>query len=266
MVFVFVFLGMQFGLFNVQGSVSERNAFFIQGSSSIPLPKKQVSSCVDLSISCDIFLTNEWQTVSFGLEKDKDIILRVSKETGVPARLIASLAVPEQLRFFSAEREVYKKYFEPLKILGSMSQFSLGVTGIKPETAKSIEDNLKTKTSPYYLGSDYEKILDYKDGQDPNKTQYQRLTNPKDHYYSYLYTALFIKQIQAAWTNAGFPLKEGQEGIYATLFNLGFSKSHPNQNPKRGGAVITVGGKSYTYGDISDIFYTSDTLISIFPK
>lgn len=265
-VFTIVFFGMQFGVFNVRGSISDRNAFFAQASSTAPVAKKDDYKCIDGTKVCDIFLTPEWQTVSFGLQKDSSVITEVSKETGVPARLIASLAVPEQMRFFSAERESYKKYFEPLKVLGTMSQFSLGVTGIKPKTATEIEDNLHATTSPYYLGETYEHILDYREGEERDETQYKRLTDSKNHYYSYLYTALFIKQIETSWKNAGHPIASEHLGVYATLFNLGFSKSNPNDAPKLGGAVIKVGGKSYTYGDIADIFLKSDKLTTEFPK
>lgn len=257
---------MQIGAFNVKGSISDRNTFFTNSSSSTPLPKKEESTCLNGKDVCDIFLTKEWQTVSFGLQKDAPVITQVSRETGAPPRLIASLAIPEQIRFFSAERESYKKYFEPLKILGTMSQFSLGVTGIKPKTATEIEDNLHATTSPYYLGETYEHILDYKEGEDRDEIQYKRLTNSKDHYYSYLYTALFIKQIETSWKASGHPIKETDRGVYATLFNLGFSKSNPNETPKLGGAVIAVGGKKYTYGDIADIFLKSDTLTTEFPQ
>ncbi len=54
--------------------------------------------------------------------------------------MIASVVVPEQTRFFTSNREVFKRYFEPLKILGSLSQFSLGVSGIKEDTAIQIEN------------------------------------------------------------------------------------------------------------------------------
>ncbi len=265
-VFSFVFIGMQMNLFSVKGSITERNSFFQSGTSTPVTQKIDSYLCKDGTKTCDLFLTPEWQTVSYGLEKDAPVLARVSKETGVPVRLLASLAVPEQLRFFSAEREVYKRYFEPLKILGTMSQFSLGVTGIKPHTAEEIENNLTSTSSPYYLGPDYETLLSYKDGEDRDKTQYDRLTDSKNHYYSYLYTALFIKEIESSWKNAGFPISKENEGVYATLFNLGFTKSVPKANPSIGGAVITLGGKKYTYGEIARRFLQSDELTTSFPK
>lgn len=263
--FTFVFIGMQFNLFSVKGSIAERNSFFKNTASTTPI-KVDDYRCTDGTKVCDIFLTPEWQTVSYGLQKDAPVLERVSKETGVPVRLLVSLAVPEQLRFFSSERDVYKKYFEPLKILGSMSQFSLGVTGIKPHTAEEIENNLVSTTSLYYLGKDLETKLSYREGEDRDKEQFARLTNSKDHYYSYLYTAFFIKQIDSAWVRAGFPIAKNNEGVYATLFNLGFAKSRPNANPKIGGAFIKIGGRNYTYGEIAARFLESEELIKQFPK
>ncbi len=265
LLFSFVFIGMQFNLFAVKGSIAERNSFF-QNSSSSPTLSKDEYTCTDGKSVCDLFLTPEWQTVSYGLTKDSSLLQKVSSETGVPVRLLVSLAVPEQLRFFSAEREVYKKYFEPLKILGTMSQFSLGVTGIKPHPAEMIENNLVATTSPYYLGTDFESKLTYGDGVDKDKEQYLRLTNSKDHYYSYLYTALFIKQIEMSWKSAGHPITKENEGVYATLFNLGFEKSLPNAYPKVGGATIKLGGKTYTYGEIASRFLASSELVRLFPK
>lgn len=265
LLFSFVFVGMQLNLFSVKGSIAERNSFFQNGTSSPALSKDEYR-CTDGKTTCDLFLTPEWQTVSYGLTKDAPLLQKVAKETGVPVRLLVSLAVPEQLRFFSAEREVYKKYFEPLKILGTMSQFSLGVTGIKPHTAEMIENHLLATTSPYYLGKEFETILSYPDGADKDKEQYLRLTNSKDHYYSYLYTAIFIKEIESSWKAAGFPISKENQGVYATLFNLGFEKSLPNAHPKVGGAFIKLGGKSYTYGEIASRFIASDELVSLFPK
>lgn len=258
---------MQFNLFRVKGSISERNSFFQTNSatSTSPTVQKPKSSCPNEENTCNLFETAEWKTVSFGLAKDEEVIKKVSSEVGINPRLLVSLTVPEQLRFFSAEREVYKRYFEPLKLLGTMSQFSLGVTGIKPRTADTIEANLHATSSPYYLGKDFETLLDY-ETKDTEKEQYERLTDAKNHYYQYLYTALFIKQIQVSWEKSGFPIRSGSGGVYATLFNLGFEKSHPHGAPKLGGASIALGGKLYTYGDIAQLFLESTELTREFPK
>ena len=67
--------------------------------------------------------TPEWAAIKGGLQKDVAVISRVSDETGIPKRLLAATVVPEQTRFFTSERDIFKRYFEPLKILGSLSQF-----------------------------------------------------------------------------------------------------------------------------------------------
>ena len=82
------------------------------------------------------------------------------------------------------ETETFKKYFEPLKLLGSMSQFSLGVTGIKPETAKNIELYANTPSSPFYPGDVYASLIDYPDKVKQGDERFNRL-------YS-AYYALFV--------------------------------------------------------------------------
>ncbi|MGM3099375.1 hypothetical protein, partial [Bacillus cereus group sp. BC327] len=72
-----------------------------------------------------------------------------------------SVVVPEQTRFFTSNREVFKRYFEPLKILGSLSQFSLGVSGIKEETAIQIENQALDSTSPFYPGLGMAALFSY---------------------------------------------------------------------------------------------------------
>ena len=269
MVFTAVFLGMQFGLFNVRGSILERNAFFTKGSSSqsasvtASVPSQP---CVELSQKvCAWNETPQWQVVAGGLLKDVSIIERVASETGVSSRLIASVVVPEQIRFFTSEREVFKRYFEPLKILGSLSQFSLGVSGIKQETAVQIEQYANDPTSPFYPGDGYGKLLVYAPGADHDKELYNRLTDAKNHYYSYLYTAIYIREIQMQWNRAGYPLVTKPE-IIGTLFNIGFQGSHPNAAPQVAGASITTGGTSYTFGELGGLFYDSRELLSAIPR
>lgn len=262
-VFTVVFFGMQHGLFNVRGSIAERNAFF--GNQ----PTKEITiytpPCINQQTICDWNQTPEWQVVKGGLQKDSAVIAKVSSETGVPARMIASVVVPEQTRFFTANREVFKRYFEPLKILGSLSQFSLGISGIKQETANSIEKNIADRTSPLYPGTDFSSLITYTNPANHDAELYNRLTDAKDHYYQYLYTALFIKEIEEEWSTAGFPIDQNP-GVVVTLFNLGFQASHPNATPLVGGSTITTGGKDITYGELGATFYYSDELVNQFTK
>lgn len=258
--FVGVYFAMQYGLLNVRGSIAERNAFFGTASSTPKVP------CSDTQYTvCEWNQTPEWEVVKGGLAKDAAIIIRVAGETGVSARMIATVVVPEQIRFFTANREVFKRYFEPLKILGSLSQFSLGVSGIKEETADKIEMYANDPTSPFYPGDGMSALVAYPDGSDHDSELFNRLTDANDHYYSLLYTALYIKEIQEQWRRAGFDISKNPEAV-ATLFNVGFQASRPNANPRAAGAAIETGGHSYVYGELGALFYNSNELTDVFPK
>ncbi len=265
LLFTGVFVAMQFGLLNVQGSIAERNGFFAQFGAA-PDAASSTPPCADPSQSvCGWQYTPEWPVIKGGLQKDAGVIAQVSQQTGVPARIIASVVVPEQVRFFTSEREVFKRYFEPLKILGSLSQFSLGVSGIKQETANGIEEYANNPTSPFYPGASIAPLLTYSASSTPHDQElYNRLTDAKNHYYSYLYTAVYIKEIEAQWKLAGFDISNNS-GALVTLFNIGFQNSHPNASPAPGGAYISTGGKSYTYGELGQAFYSSSELRDIFP-
>lgn len=256
-----VFFAMRMNLLNVRGSSIERNSFF----KSSETEKIKVIPCITADKVCDWDQTPEWAVVESGLIKDKDIINRVANETGVSARLIISTVAPEQLRFFTANRESFKKYFEPLKILGSLSKFSLGVSGVKQDTAKAIENHLKNADSPFYPGNDLLPLIAYKDTDVHDTVLYNRLTDSKNHYYSYLYTALLLKQVQAHWAKAGFA-SQATPGILITIFNTGFGNSKPNPAPVVGGAPLTVGGITYAFGTLGAEIYASDALIEYFPK
>lgn len=286
-----VFIGMQYGLLNVRGSIEERNASFgplptltkqIQNSlspfSSTSTPTQaqttgsttedtitSTESCVSGQTKCEWNETTQWIVVRDALIKDKPIIDRVSTETGVPSRMIASAIVPEQIRFFTSNREVFKRYFEPLKLLVSLSKFSLGVSGIKQDTAAQIETYAQAPDSIFYPGVGIADRLVYADGTDHDQELFNRLTDAKDHYYSYLYTAVFLKEIQAQWATAGFDV-QNRPDVLVTLFNLGFSASKPNPEPKVAGSVIELGGQNYTFGYLGTTFYHSNELLDIFPR
>jgi hypothetical protein len=265
LLFTGVFFAMQFGLLNVQGSIAERNAFFAQFGAA-PGAATSTPPCIDVGKTvCDWRDTPEWPVIAGGLTKDSGIIATVSKETGVPSRMIVAVVVPEQIRFFTSEREIFKRYFEPLKILGSLSQFSLGVSGIKQDTAYSIEAYAADPSSPFYPGPSVAPLLAYAASTTPQDAQlYDRLTDANNHYYSYLYTAIYIKEIESQWNAAGFNISNNP-GVVVTLFNIGFQNSHPHANPLAGGAVITTGGQNYTYGELGQDFYDSGELTDLFP-
>ena len=92
-----------------------------------------------------------------------------------------------------------------------------------------------------------------------------RLTDPKNHYYSYLYAGLLIKEEMTQWKNAGFPIDNRPE-VLATLFNIGFNHSIPKIEPETGGATFSINGYNYTFGGLAFDFYYSDQLTEDFPN
>jgi hypothetical protein len=206
---------------------------------------------------------SEWEDFKIAVEKDKKLIDSVSKQCDVEARLIVACLVGEQIRLFNSDREAYKKWIGPLKILSVESKFSLGVTGIKELTAQKIEANIKDSSSIFYLGKKYENLLDFKT-EDIEQERFDRLTSFRNHYYSYLYAALFLKQVKVQWEKKGFPIDKRPE-ILTTLFNVGYPQSVPKENPKVGGSTIKIKNKNYTFGLIGYQFYYSGELFDLFP-
>lgn len=207
--------------------------------------------------------TDEWRAFHAAVVKDTALINEVAATAGVSSRLIVSQLVGEQMRLYFSDRELFKQVFAPLKILGSETQFSLGVSGIKEGTAQLIENHLKDPQSIFYLGSSYEHMLDFKTD-NPTNERVERITDSHNHRYAYLYTALFIQQIETQWKNAGFDVSHRPE-IIATIFNLGFGSSHPNDTPHVGGASININGTAYTFGSLAYEFYYSGDLADEFP-
>lgn len=251
-----VFIAMKLHLTNVSGKVDPASNFFNTTKNNT---ERKTEAAKTKGPWVD---SAEWKVINAGFDKDKDLILKASEVSGVSSRLIVSTIISEQFRFFTSNREAFKRFFEPMKLLGNATQFSYGIAGIKTDTAMTIENGLKDSTSPYYLGPEYEHLLDFTTT-DVDAERMTRLTDPHNHYYSYLYTALFLKEITAEWQKAGYPIDNRPE-ILATLFNIGFSHSKPNGDPQTGGATITVNGKNYTYGSMAFSFYYSDEMTQEF--
>jgi hypothetical protein len=206
---------------------------------------------------------SEWTDFRYAVAKDKAIIDSVARQTGVESRLIVSCLVGEQIRLFNSKREAYKKWIGPLKILSVETTFSFGVTGIKEHTAQQIEHNLKDTTTVFYLGKKYRNLLNFHTDTIQGE-RFRRLTNYHNHYYSYMYAALFLKQINQQWKKAGFPIENRPE-ILATLFNVGFAMSQPKSHPRVGGSTIIIDEKPYTFGAVAYDFYYSGDLFELFP-
>jgi len=203
----------------------------------------------------------EWSVLKEAILKDKSDIFAAADKVGINPRMIVAVLMVEQLRLFHSDRELFKEIFAPLKILGNQSQFSWGVMGIKQDTARQIEDNLKDPASPWYLGPEYEHALDFATSSAPDQDtqRFERLTDDKSRYFSYLYAALMMKEIETQWQKAGVPIDDRPD-IIATLFNIGFQNSHPHQDPKPGGAEIDIGTTTYSFGGLAGSFYRSNEM------
>ncbi len=201
---------------------------------------------------------DEWMTIRAAMVKDSATIHDAAAVADIDPRLIAANLSVEQLRLFHSQRELFEKFFKPLTILGNATQISLGVMGIKEATAKQIEQHLTDPESPYYLGPEHEHDLDFTTN-DIASERYTRLTDEDNHYYSYLYAGLYIRQMLTQWERAGFPIDDRVE-IIGTLFNVGFNQSNPKAEPIVGGSTITVGDRTYSFGSLSFEFYYSGEL------
>ena len=95
--------------------------------------------------------------------------------------------------------------------------------------------------------------------------RFTRMTNQRDHYYSYLYAGLYIKQMMNQWKVAGFDIAKKPE-VVSTLYNIGFSHSVPKNDPKSGGAKIEIGDYVYSFGSLGAEFYNSNELLEEFPR
>ncbi|MFM7021355.1 MAG: hypothetical protein ACKOXB_00135 [Flavobacteriales bacterium] len=227
------------------------------------LGRKKTADSVKTGSIFDWMNIMEWSDLKVAVEKDKALIDSVSKLTGVEARLIVCALIGEQIRLFNSKREAYKRWIGPLKILSVESKFSLGVTGIKEHTARRIEQCIKDSTSKFYLGKQYEHLLDFQTDS-VDRERFQRLTSFRSHYYSYMYAALFIKQMKVQWERAGFPIDNRPE-ILATLFNVGYEQSIPKANPRVGGSGIKIEDKMHSFGAIAYEFYYSGEMYDLFP-
>lgn len=206
----------------------------------------------------------EWYVLKKAIIKDRDYIDRAARDAGIPSRLLVSLLVPEQMRLFHSNRELFKQVLSPLQIIVSQNQFSWGIMGIKQDTATAIENHLKQSDSPFYLGKEYENVLNFKTDNIPVE-RFERITDEHNHYYGYLYAALYLKQIIVQWQKAGFDISNRPE-ILATIYNTGFGSSKPNTDPKSGGAAIDINGSSYSFGRLAAEFYYSDELVAYFER
>jgi hypothetical protein len=263
------YFAVRFGLTNEKGIIDTQREAFL-GATSLPhelIPSSAKAVPPDApAFSGPWAQSEEWQVMEAAIRRDQTTIQKAANDSGVPARLLVANLVAEQLRLFFTDREDYKKFFYPLKILGPQTQFSWGVMGMKEATAVQVEANLKDPNSPYYPGAQYEHLLDFPAGTtDVSTARFQRMTDQHNHYWSYLYAGLYLKEIEAQWEKAGFPITNNI-AVLSTLYNIGFAHSMPNANPQVGGAAITLSDGTRAFGALAAEFYDSNLLTDIFPK
>jgi hypothetical protein len=253
--------------------------FAIQLKQDLPNFNEQVKVCADMEIdfesleqkfsniqNSNLFVwqdSEHWRIIKEGIARDKDKIQQAASIAGVDERQIVAIAIVEQLRLYYTQRELFEKIFKPLKILASANKMAWGIMAIKEKTAMQIESNLQDEKSPYYLGKDLETALNFTSA-NHNNERYKRLTNEKDHFYSYLYGALYIKQIETQWQKQGFDISDRPE-ILATIFNIGFKNSVPKANPMVGGSTMNILGQTYSFGGLAHEFYYSGEMEDVFP-
>lgn len=207
--------------------------------------------------------TVEWEALREAIAKDSALLNEAGRLTGVEPRMIAACLIGEQIRLFNSNRETFKKYLGPVKVLSVQSQFSYGVNGIKDRTAQAVEEHLKDPSSEFYMGRRYEHLLDF-ETENLADERYKRLVDYRNHLYSYIYTGCIIHQTMLQWKRAGYDISDRPDILF-TLFNVGFSQSHPNPDPQCGGSHISVSGHTYTFGAIGFDFYYSGELADVFP-
>jgi len=205
-----------------------------------------------------------WKIIKEAVVKDQKTINEAALKAGIQPRLLLSVAIVEQLRLYYTQRELFEKVFKPLKILANANKMAWGVMSIKESMAIQTENYLKDKNAAFYPGDNYQNLLDFPAGVDKNKERYRRLTNEADHFYSYLYGALIVKEIQSQWAKAGFEIEYRPE-VVATLFNIGFEHSEPKENPTVGGSTISIGKDKYYFGSLAYEFYYSGEMSKEFP-
>lgn len=267
-VLVVGYFAIRFGLTNQPGIIDQqRQAFFgnsTPGGSGIAGVIGSIAGTPPYTGPWQ--QSEEWQVMETAIRKDQATIQRAADDSGVPARLIVANLVAEQLRLFFTDREDYKQFFYPLKILGPQTQFSWGVMGMKEATAVQVENNLKNPDSPFYPGTQYEHLLDFPaTTTDISAARFTRMTDQHNHYWSYLYAGLYIKEVEAQWSKAGYPI-DTNIAVLSTLYNIGFTHSAPNSHPQVGGAAITLSDGTRSFGALAAEFYDSNLLTDIFPR
>ncbi len=210
--------------------------------------------------------TSQWLAFKKSVLSDRSVLDRVERETGIRARLIVSELVAEQMRYHFSSKGRFERLTGVKNVLMNPKiGISLGPMGLKVSTAKKIESHALNESTPFYPGPGLVRLISTTGAVNSEEELFLRFT-AVDHYYSYLYAAMYSREIIAQWNRYGYDISERPE-IIATLYNIGFSNSRPNSEPKVGGAaVVSFDGRRYSFGRLAYEFYYSSELLEEFQR
>ncbi len=97
-------MAVEFGWTKADGLIDRQRDYF-----KSVLRGGQLENCTENRL-CDkeIFIGEEWNVLKEAILRDKEVINRASKDSGVSSRLIVSALIVEQLRLFHSDREIFK--------------------------------------------------------------------------------------------------------------------------------------------------------------
>jgi len=195
------------------------------------------------------------KTVNEAMEKLSIHINKYSNELGINARTVGGVIYVEMFRSLTTPKGyIEKKMLGYIggRILLSIKNATYGVGQMTSTEMMNCIQNLKDPNSPFYLGekfSNYLSLDDYEKALEHTEEEHYGVihTEDKNAYIQIKFAAAMIAQFSQQWKNAGFDISKKPE-ILGTLYNLGFKKSHPHKNPKSGGTMNFIFGKSVNFG------------------
>lgn len=223
--------------------------------------KWMVNSYIDLkyidNVVTDVYNYDSYHYIRNFLDNSvtKDYFNKVIQELdNVSEDELKSIIMIEQIRWSLTNRWFFKQMVKN-NLLQSFTDFSLWISWIKPTTAIEIEKYLKDPSSEFYLWKKYETLLDY-DLDNNNISLQDRLTENKTYYYQYLYTWLAIKMIKKQWEEKWYNLDD-KMWLVATIYNLWFKKSKPNDYPWIWGSIINIDWKNWYFWELWEKIWIS---------
>ncbi len=161
------------------------------------------------------------------LAEKKAFIHSAAILTGISSRIITSVLYAERFLNFNWEDAVLDNV---LAYSGYNS--SVGFGQIKISTAFWIEQEIRDKSSKYYLGVSMASAIQQ------SKSRDELIKKVINDSINILYCAAYISMIQKRWKNAGtFLNKNNETGILGTLYSLGIVNANgeerkPHNNPQ----------------------------------